>query len=116
MKKCKSCQAEIDEKAKKCPHCRADQRNWFRRHPILTVLLALFVLGICGSIAGGSSKSTSSTTRTDSAQAAQSTETAQPSKDDLMSKNNPDIKHLITLTADYVGKSFTLYVDAKTDN
>ncbi len=34
-KKCKSCQTDIDVKAKKCPNCQADQRNWIARHPIL---------------------------------------------------------------------------------
>ncbi len=53
MKKCKSCQQEIDPKATKCPHCQTDQRNWFRRHPIWSVILALFILGIFGSIIGG---------------------------------------------------------------
>ena len=33
---------KIDEKAKKCPYCQTDQRGWFSRHPILTVLLILF--------------------------------------------------------------------------
>lgn len=57
MKKCKSCQTEIDLKATKCPHCRADQRGWFKRHPILTVILVLVVIGMFGS--AGSKKGTS---------------------------------------------------------
>lgn len=47
MKKCKGCQKEIDPKAKKCPHCQTDQRNWFMRHKILTVIggiIAFFIL------------------------------------------------------------------------
>lgn len=59
MKKCKSCKTEIDAKATKCPHCKTDQRNWFRRHPILTGLLILFVIGVFAS--GGSKTSTTST-------------------------------------------------------
>lgn len=58
MKKCKSCQSEIDPKATKCPYCQADQRNWFRRHPILTVLLVLFIIGLVGS-SGNKSNSSS---------------------------------------------------------
>lgn len=56
MKKCNSCQTEIDEKATKCPHCQGDQRSWFRRHPILTGLLVLFIIGMFGSVVnkGGS--------------------------------------------------------------
>jgi len=53
MKKCKGCQKEIDDKAKKCPYCQTDQRNWFRRHPILTglgVFVAFIVIvGVLGS-------------------------------------------------------------------
>lgn len=40
-KKCKHCQLGIDKKAKKCPKCSGDLRNWFRRHPILTLILIL---------------------------------------------------------------------------
>jgi hypothetical protein len=53
MKKCKACKSEIDPKATKCPKCGADQRIWFRKHPILTVILALILVGIIGSAAGG---------------------------------------------------------------
>jgi hypothetical protein len=53
MKKCKSCKTEIDSKATKCPHCQADQRTWFRRHPILTGVLILFVIVIIGGSADG---------------------------------------------------------------
>lgn len=79
MKKCKSCKAEIPSDAKKCSHCGTDQRGWFRRHPILTGLLVLFVIGIVGAIAGsgGSDKGTSqSTTQTTSAE----TKPAEPMK------------------------------------
>ena len=54
MKKCKACKSDIDSKATKCPKCGADQRIWFRRHPILTVILAVVVLIIIGGVAGGS--------------------------------------------------------------
>lgn len=60
MKKCKSCQKEIDAKAKKCPYCQTDQRNWFLRHPIITILLVLVIFGIIGA-SGGDQKSSSST-------------------------------------------------------
>lgn len=42
-KQCKSCHGDIKLAAKKCEHCGTDQRNWFGRHPILTVLLIIFV-------------------------------------------------------------------------
>lgn len=60
MKKCKSCQTDIDDKAKKCPNCKSDQRNWFVRHKILTVFLAIIVLAILGSALGGGTDSSSS--------------------------------------------------------
>ncbi len=57
-KQCKACKSEIDPSATKCAKCGADQRNWFRKHPILTVILALFVIGMIGS--GGKSGEKSS--------------------------------------------------------
>lgn len=60
MKKCKSCQTEIDEKAKKCPNCKSDQRKWFMRHQILTGLLALVVLIAMVSVLSGGSDNNSS--------------------------------------------------------
>ena len=53
MTKCKSCQKEIDDKAKKCPYCQTDLRSWFKRHPILTglgVFIAFIaIIGMSGS-------------------------------------------------------------------
>jgi len=68
MKKCKSCQKEIDVKAKKCPFCQTDQRNWFIKHPILTTLLALFVIGLIGSSGDKKSPSTNQDKNTISVQ------------------------------------------------
>lgn len=62
MKKCKSCQTEIDSKATKCPHCKSDQRGWFRRHPVLTGVLGLIVLFmVFGSMSGGNQQSNNTT-------------------------------------------------------
>lgn len=61
-KKCKSCQMEIDNKAKKCPHCQTDQRNWFRRHLILTGILVLFIIGIVGTVGSGGNKNSGQST------------------------------------------------------
>ena len=64
MKKCKSCKSEIDAKAAKCPHCQTDQRGWMRRHPILTGILILFIIGTIGAgIGGDKSKQTGNNTQ-----------------------------------------------------
>lgn len=64
MKKCTSCQSDIDDKAKKCPHCQTDQRNWFMRHKILSGIggiIGLFILiGIISAAGGGDDNSTAS--------------------------------------------------------
>ncbi len=62
MKKCKSCQTEIDDKAKKCPNCKTDQRNWFVRHKILTAILIIIVLAIAGSALGSKDNKNGSVT------------------------------------------------------
>ena len=53
-KQCKFCQSTIAAKAKRCPNCQADLRNFFARHKIITGILVIFVLGIIGTAAGGS--------------------------------------------------------------
>jgi hypothetical protein len=59
-KKCKSCQSDIDAKAKKCPHCQTDQRGWVKKHPILTTILGLIIFfGVIGAI--GSKGNTTTT-------------------------------------------------------
>lgn len=53
MKTCKDCKKEIDNKATKCPFCQSDQRNWFKRHKILTIIIIIvgffILLGVAGS-------------------------------------------------------------------
>ncbi len=60
-KQCKACKNEIDPKATKCAKCGADQRIWFAKHPILTVVIALFIIGMIGSAGGNSKDGTNST-------------------------------------------------------
>lgn len=66
MKKCKSCQKEIDPKATKCPHCQSDQRNWFMKHKITTAILVIIVIAMASS---GGKGTTNSTTGSDSKKA-----------------------------------------------
>jgi len=61
MKKCKACKSEIDSKATKCPKCGVDQRTWFRKHPVLTVILALIILGIIIGLTGKKDQSSNTT-------------------------------------------------------
>lgn len=46
MKKCPECKADIPEDATKCSHCGSDLRNWFVKHPIITIILVLFLLSM----------------------------------------------------------------------
>ena len=55
-KKCKYCQSDISADAKVCPQCKKDQRNWFRRHIILTIIGAVVILFIVLVVTGDSEK------------------------------------------------------------
>lgn len=62
-KKCSSCQTNISFESTRCPYCGRSQQNWFRRHPIISVLLGLFIfpyiIGGIGSLFGGKATETS---------------------------------------------------------
>jgi|GEM_PF-5758850 hypothetical protein len=45
VKTCPHCAKEIPIGAKKCPYCQSDLRSWWNRHPILTALGILFLIG-----------------------------------------------------------------------
>ena len=55
MKKCKECGEEVSSSAKSCPKCGKDQRNFFKKHPVLSVIGVLVVLGIILGSGGSSS-------------------------------------------------------------
>lgn len=57
-KTCKSCGGEIPANAKKCKHCGADQRNWFRRHWFITGFFGLIILIAIGSAGNKSGSQT----------------------------------------------------------
>jgi hypothetical protein len=75
-KKCKACLQDIPKGAKKCPHCTADQRSWFARHPILTVLLVIFGLPIILASIGSSTPATDTPNNNDTANPASSDQKA----------------------------------------
>lgn len=43
-KKCPYCKSVVPGDSKFCSHCQADLRNWLRRHPIWTAIIALVLL------------------------------------------------------------------------
>lgn len=53
MINCKACNKEIAKGVNKCIHCGKDQRNFFMKHKVLTIILALVILGGIGSAMGG---------------------------------------------------------------
>lgn len=75
-KQCKSCKTEIDAKAKKCPQCRADQRNFFMRHKIMTGILVIVVIIIVASASGSKNSTASSSTAATESTVAQTAKTA----------------------------------------
>ena len=49
---CKACGNQIAKGIKHCPSCGKDNRNFFAKHKIITVLLVLFIIGCIGSVSG----------------------------------------------------------------
>lgn len=62
---CKACNKEIAKGVKKCPHCGKDQRNFFRKHKILTFIGAIIIVGGIGAAAGGGGSDTTSVSTSD---------------------------------------------------
>ena len=62
MKKCKDCGTEISGSAKVCPKCGKDQRNFFQKHIVLTVIGVLFIIGLLCSSTPTSTNTTSNST------------------------------------------------------
>lgn len=61
-KKCPKCGEEVQSSAKVCKHCKADLRNWFAKHKVLTGILVFIIIGIIGSVGGDKSTKTANTT------------------------------------------------------
>lgn len=58
MNKCKECGEEVSKDAKACPKCGKDQRNFFKKHPVLCVIGIIVVIGI---VFGSTSNETKNT-------------------------------------------------------
>lgn len=79
MKKCKSCQTEIDEKATKCPNCQTDQRGFFRRHPVLSAIGAIIIFfAIVGAMGGGGNEGSTNPSSTNTTTTSTATPTEAP--------------------------------------
>lgn len=50
---CIACEKEIAKGVKKCPNCGKDQRNWFMRHKILSILGIWIAISIMTTLGGG---------------------------------------------------------------
>lgn len=59
MTNCKACGKEIAKGVNKCIHCGKDQRNFFMKHKIITIVLALVIIIGIGSSLGGNKPETS---------------------------------------------------------
>lgn len=64
MTTCKACSKEIAKGVKKCPNCGKDQRNFFMKHKIISVIAIFIVLGVIGSATGGNKDTSNSTATT----------------------------------------------------
>lgn len=64
---CKACGKEIAKGVKKCPHCGKDQRNFFMKHKIITIILAIVIIaGISTALNGGNKPAADNTKATNS--------------------------------------------------
>lgn len=52
MRTCKECNKEISSSVKKCPNCGKDQRNWFMRHKILSIIAVIVIIVIISTVGG----------------------------------------------------------------
>ena len=107
MKKCKSCKADIPNDAKKCSHCGTDQRNWARKHPILTGLGVIIVIFIILGIAGSGNKNSS--TSNSGSNTASTNQTAKVAKvgDTVTDSNNMGFTVNGVTTTATLGSSYT---------
>lgn len=68
MVNCKACGKEIAKGVKTCVHCGKDQRNFFMKHKIITVILAIVILGVISSTGGKKTTTDTNATKTETKQ------------------------------------------------
>ncbi|MCX6704826.1 MAG: hypothetical protein NT162_00600 [Candidatus Woesebacteria bacterium] len=88
---CPACKTEISAEATRCPHCQKDLRSWFRRHSILTAIIALFVIGLIASSSNGN-KTSNSASQKSGENKAQQTEDPNPHFKDGIFEVGKDIQ------------------------
>jgi len=78
---CKFCREEIDPKAKWCPHCGKDIRDWASRHPVaLTVIIFVIFVYIIAKALPDVSRPESSSILNQKASVTSSQESSNPEK------------------------------------
>lgn len=75
MTNCKACGKEIAKGVNKCVHCGRDQRNFFMKHKIISIVLGVVILCGIGSAMGGNKDQAAKTTTTKETTQSKSTET-----------------------------------------
>lgn len=113
MTNCKACGKEIANGAKKCPHCGKDQRNFFMKHKIITILLAVILIGAISSAMGKDKDGkTPSTNTTDEAKVTQAIkeEGKEEGKEEVKEEAKPTAKSTVEPTT---APEITKYSDGK---
>lgn len=91
MTNCKACGKELAEGVKKCIHCGKDQRNFFMRHKIITIILGLIILGRIGSAGSGNEDQATKTSTASTKETTQS-KSVESKKEDPIYKVGDAIK------------------------
>lgn len=105
MKKCRSCQKEIDDKAKKCPYCQEKQGNWAQRHPILTGILGIIAfMFVVGAVSGAGNSGTSNKADT-TPNAVEEAMGANENSQDVATSETPSQKNAVRKADSYLSIS-----------
>lgn len=107
-KKCPKCGEEVQSSAKVCKHCKADLRNWFAKHKVLTGILVFIVIGIIGSASGDKSQKTASTPSDTKTETPQTTSDNKATQADTAKQSEPQkATPQVTVTAVALSKDYS---------